>query len=184
MASTFGNHLKEKQILQAIVDLSDLTDAQQAHLKGCTACLAKKDRLDQMLFQVGNMARISAPNVVSRPVFTDRSAGFLSRPFFNFRPFIRIAVPVMFVLVIVTTVLVLKPAPVTHMTSEEKPMIDPEQLLSDIDSLIENPLPRGFQPMLSFSGVDSDEDFMEFIVPVPENDPLSNKTDEKGESIC
>lgn len=179
-----GNHLTEAQILQAVVDLSDLTDVQQAHLKGCPACLAKKDRLDHMLSQVGNMARASAPAVVSRPVFTDRPTAILPRSLFNFRPFIRIALPVVFVLVIVATVLVLKPAPVTHMASEEAPMIDPEQLLSDIDSLIENPLPQGFQPLLSFAGIDSEEDFMEFIVPVPEDDPLSNKTGEKGESIC
>jgi hypothetical protein len=146
--------------------------------------VAEKDRLGHMLSRLENMARASAPNVVSRPVFTDRPTGFLPRPFFNFRPFIRIAVPVMFVLVIVASALVLKPAPVTHMASEEKAMIDPEQLLSDIDSLIENPLPQGFQSMLSFAGIDLNEDFMEFIVPVPENDPLSNNSGEKGESKC
>ena len=58
------------------------------------------------------------------------------------------------------------------------------QPLADIDSLIENPLPQGFQSMISFTEIDPDEDFMEYIVPITENDPLSNIPGEKGESIC
>ena len=63
-------------------------------------------------------------------------------------------------------------------------MIDPEQLLFDIDRLIENPLPQELQNMVSFTEIDSDEDFMEYIVPVTENDPLSNIPGKKGENIC
>ena len=63
-------------------------------------------------------------------------------------------------------------------------MIDPEQLLSDIDRLIENPLPQELQSMISIAEIDPDEDFMEYIVPQTENDPLSNKQGKKGENIC
>jgi len=53
-----------------------------------------------------------------------------------------------------------------------------------MDSLIENPLPQGLQTMVSFVEIDPDEDFMETLVPVVENDPLSNIPGKKGENIC
>ena len=179
-----NEHLTEAQILQAIVDLSDLSDDQQVHLTACPVCVAEKDRLDRMLLQVGNMAKASVPSVVSRLVLPDRYPGFLQRWFFEVRPFVRIAVPALLVLVIITVALVLKPGQDMHTAFVEEQMIDPEQLLIDIDRLIENPLPQGLQSLVSFAEIDSDEDFMEYIVPVIENDPLSNIPGKKGENIC
>ncbi|MBW1865397.1 MAG: hypothetical protein JRI64_07185, partial [Deltaproteobacteria bacterium] len=154
------------------------------HLTACPVCVAEKDRLDRMLLQVGNMAKASAPAVVSRPVFLDRYSGFLKKWLFGVRPYVRIAVPALLILVIVTAALVLKPGQDMHIAFVEEQMIDPEQLLSDIDRLIENPLPQGLQAIVSFTEIDPDEDFMEYIVPVTENDPLSNIPGKKGENIC
>lgn len=184
MTSASNEHLAEKQILQAIVDSSDLSDDQKVHLTACPVCLTEKDRLDRMLLQVGNMARASAPAVMSRPVLPERHSGFLRGRFFDLHPFVRIAVPALLVLVVIMATLVLKPASDTHIASVKKQMIDPEQLLSDIDRLIENPLPQELQTMVSFAEIDPDEDFMEYIVPITENDPLSNISGNKGENIC
>lgn len=184
LTAASNEHLAEEQILQAIVDLSDLSDDQQVHLTTCPVCLAEKDRLDRMLLQIGNMARASAPAVVNRPVLPEKHAGFLQGWFFDFHPFVRIAVPALLILIVIMTTLVLKPDSDTHTAFVEKQMIDPEQLLSDIDRLIENPLPQELQTMVSFTGIDPDEDFMEYIVPTTENDPLSNMSGKKGENIC
>jgi hypothetical protein len=179
-----NEHLTEAQILRAIVDQSDLSDVQQAHLADCPVCMAEIDGLDQTLHRFGNLAMASVPETLSRPVLRDRDSGSQQRPFFDVRPFFRIAVPVFLVLIIVTTALVLRPDQDTNIASLDNQVIDPEQLLADIDSLIENPLPQGFQSMVSFTGIDPDEDFMEYVVPITENEPLSNKPGEKGESIC
>lgn len=184
MTAASNEHLTEELILQAIVDLSDLSDEQQVHLTTCPMCQAEKERLDRMLLQVGDMARASAPVVVNRPVLPERHSGFLLERFFNFQPFVRIAVPVLLVLVIIMASLVLKPDSDTHIAIVEQQMIDPEQLLSDIDRLIENPLPQELQTLVSFTGIDPDEDFMDYIVPTTENDPLSNVSGKKGENIC
>ena len=184
MTTTPNEHLAEAQILQAIVDLSDLSDDQQAHLAVCPVCVAEKDRLNRMLLQVGKMAKACAPAVVSRPVLPGRYSGFLQRWFFEVRPFVQIAVPALLVLIIITAVLVLKPDQDMHIAAVDEQMIDPEQLLSDIDRLIENPLPQELQTMVSFAEIDPDEDFMEYIVPMIENDPLSNIPGKKGENIC
>ena len=184
LIATSNKHLAEAQILQSLVDLSDLSGDQQAHLAACPVCMAEKNRLDRMLLQVGNMARASAPVVTSRPVLPDRHPGFLQRWFFDVRPLVRIAVPALLVLMVVTAVLVLKPDQDKHMSFVEKQTIDPEQLLSDIDRLIENPLPQGLQSLISIAEIDPDEDFMEYIVPTTENDPLSNISGKKGENIC
>ncbi len=184
MTATSSKHLAEAQILQAIVDLSDLSDDQQAHLRACTVCGAEKDRLERMLFQVGSMAKASAPTVIRRPVLPDKGPGFLQEWFFELRPLVRIAIPALLVLMVVTAALVLKPDQNKHMAYVTEQMIDPEQLLSDIDRLIENPLPQELQTMISIAEIDPDEDFMEYIVPQTENDPLSNKQGKKGENIC
>ncbi len=183
LTATSKKHLAEAQILQAIVDLSDLSDDQQAHLKACPVCRGEKDRLDRVLLQVGSMARASAPTVSRRPVFPDKRPGFL-QGWFEVRPLARIAVPALLLLIVATAVLVIKPDQDKHMAFVEEQMINPEQLLSDIDRLIENPLPRELQAMISITEIDPDEDFMEFIVPTTENDPLSNIPGKKGENIC
>ena len=179
-----NKHLDEAQILKAIVDLSDLSNDQQAHLAACPECLAEKARLDRMLLQVGEMAKASVPNGVRRPVLPDRSLSFLQKWFLDARPLVRITVPALLVLIIATAALVLKPDQDTHIAVLEKQMIDPEKLLSEMDSLIENPLPQELQTMVSFVEIDPDEDFMETLVPVTENDPLSNIPGKKGENIC
>lgn len=184
MTAKPNEHLAEAQILQAIVDLSDLSDAQRAHLVDCPVCMAEINGLEQGLDLVGNMARASVPEPLSRPVLTNRYSGSLQRPFFNVGPLFRMAVPVFLVLIIVTATLVLRHDSYTNTASLEIQMIDPEQLLADIDSLIDNPLPQEFQSMVSFTGIDPDEDFMEYIVPITENEPLSNIPGVKGESIC
>jgi hypothetical protein len=96
----------------------------------------------------------------------------------------RIAIPALLVLIVFTAALVLKPNQDKHIAFVAEQMIDPEQLLSDMDRLIENPLPQELQTLISITEIDPDEDFMEYIVPPAENDPLSNKQGEKGENIC
>ena len=184
MIATSNKHLEEEQILQAIVDISDLPNDQQAHLAACPVCLAEKGRLDKMLLQVGNMAKASAPAVTGRLVLPDRHPGFLQRWIFGAGPWARIAVPALLILILVTSVLVLQPDQDKHMSVVTEQTIDPEQLLSDIDRLIENPLPQELQTMISIVEIDPDEDFMEYIVPTTENDPLSNVPGKKGENIC
>jgi len=184
LTATSNKHLEEAQILQAIVDISDLPDDQQAHLAACPVCLAEKGRLDRMLLQLGNMARASAPAVTGRPVLPDRRPGFLQRWFFSARPSVRIAVPALMVLMVATAALVLTPDQDKHVFFVEEQTIDPEQLLSDIDGLIDNPFPQELQTMISIVEIDPDEDFMEYIVPTIETDPLSNVPGKKGEDIC
>lgn len=184
MTAPSNAHLAEAQILRAVVDPSDLSNDQQAHLTGCPVCMAEKNRLDRLLFQVGKMARASAPAVASRPVLADRRPVLLPGRFFKVRPLVRIAVPALLILIVVTAALVLKPDQDMHVTFVGEQMIDPQQLLSDIDRLIENPLPQELQTMISITEIDPDEDFMEYIVPATENDPLSNTPGKKGDSIC
>jgi len=177
-------HLSEDQILMSVVDVSDLPGAQQDHLATCPVCMAEKDHLKEMLLQVGTQAKASTPDVVRRTVLPDRSPSFLQKWFLDVRPLVRITVPALLVLIVAAAALVLKPDQDTHIAVLEEQMIDPEKLLSEMDGLIENPLPLGLQTMVSFVEIDPDEDFMETLVPVIENDPLSNIPGKKGENIC
>ena len=184
MTAKATEHLADNLILQAIVDPSDLSDPQQTHLAACPVCGAEKKRLEEMLLRLGNMAEASVPAVTGRPVLPESRPAWLQGRFFEIRSLARIAVPALVVLIVMTAVFVLNPGRDMHRASVDVRVMDPEQLLSDMDRLIENPLPQELQVMVSFAEIDPDDDFMDYIVPITENDPLSGLPGVKGENIC
>ncbi|MDY6855743.1 MAG: hypothetical protein SWO11_13755 [Thermodesulfobacteriota bacterium] len=48
-----GEHLSEHQIIQAVVDVTDLPYPLQDHLKKCPMCLIQKERLSLSSFAIG-----------------------------------------------------------------------------------------------------------------------------------
>jgi len=184
LTATTNEHLTDTLILQAIVDPSDLPDSQQIHLAACPICGAEKKDLEELLLRLGDMAEASVPAVTVRPVLPDDRQGWLQEHFLGFRSLVRIAVPALAAFIVVMTALVLYHGRDMHMASVEVRVMDPEQLLSDMDKLIENPLPQELQVMVSFAGIDPDDDFMDYIVPITENDPLSGLPGGKGENVC
>jgi len=63
-------------------------------------------------------------------------------------------------------------------------VVDAETLLNDIDRLVGNPLSQELQALISLTTSDADEDFMMYIVPTIDSDPLTRKPGAKGDSIC
>lgn len=178
-------HLNQQQILRAIVDMADLTDSQKAHLDACPRCGQKVKRLDTTLAQMGAMAEQSVPDP-SRPlVLSTEKPGFLESLTWNWRPYLRVAVPVVVVAIIAMTSLIVKNRIDKHILAlEEQDLIAAEQLMTEVHMLIENPLSADMQTLISIVETESDEEFIQYILPTIENDPLSNMPGKKGESIC
>lgn len=178
-------HLNQQQIIQAIVDTSDLTDSQKAHLSTCPRCGDRVNQLDTALARMGAMAEQSVPETTRPLVLATEKQGLLQRLAWNWRPYLRVAVPVMVVLIIAVASVIVKSRYDEHMLAlEEQDLMAAEQLMTEIHMLIENPLSADIQTLISIVETESDEEFIQYILPTIENDPLSNMPGKKGEFIC
>jgi len=184
MIARQNRHLTEAQLLQGIVDPSDLTGQQREHLTNCPDCQAEKEGLDSELLRLGHMATASVPKVEGRYALPARRRQPLRVRFFRERRITWIAAPALTMVLIFLTLFVSKPGQQTRVASVDQQIMDPETLLIDVDRLVENPLPEELQTLVSFTAIDTDEDFMMYIVPTIESDPLTRKPGAKGDSIC
>ena len=72
-------HLDENELIQAVVDASDLPESVQAHLAACIQCLNVKKSFEQELTNLGKMAEQFTPKPQRRiilPVKAPRSKFF------------------------------------------------------------------------------------------------------------
>lgn len=183
MNTDWNQHLDESWVLKAIVDPNDLSDSQKAHLETCNECTSRVEQIEGSLEQFGHQSRESVPKYDGRFVLPAEHLK-TGLNFHFIRPFYRIAIPALVAVIIVVAVFFPKPDHTTQVASVPPLVEDAEQLLSEIDLLIENPLPMGLQTMVSFTELDTDEDFMQYIVPNVEDDPLTNRSGKKGVRIC
>jgi hypothetical protein len=178
-------HLNQQQIIQAIVDISDLTDSQKAHLSACPRCGDSVNQLNTALARMGAMAAQSVPDAARPLVIPTKKPGLLQRLAWNWRPYFRVAVPVMVVLIIAVASVIVKSRHDKHMLAlEEQDLRAAEQLMTEVNMLIDNPLSADIQTLISIVETESDEEFIQYILPTIENDPLSNMSGKKGEFIC
>jgi hypothetical protein len=177
-------HLTEAQIIQAVVNRSDLSDDMLEHLATCLECRAEETRLCAALGQLGKMAQASVPKNEMRFAWPSGQSEKGKTGFFENRSITRMAVPALVLLMVVLGTLLINPDQKPHIKEMALHMIDPEQLLSDIDNLLETPVPPEFQTTVSFIEIDPEDDFMQDIVPRIENDPMTHRLKKKGVYIC
>ncbi len=177
-------HLTEVQIFQMLLDPSDLSETRKAHLAACSHCRAALEGLRDDLHQIENMALTTAPKSVGPIHLTARQASNPLTFFTGMRPLARLAVFALALVLVVGTVLFLNPGQKNHTVSDTHQTVDPELLLSEIDELVETPFAPEFQVTTSTSEIDGHEDFMQYIVPAIETDPITRSAGKKGESIC
>ena len=179
-----GCHLNENQIILAMVDEAELSLSLQEHLYSCPECRASKERLEQELERLGQMAEFFAPGPkkqVYLPAKKPRSAiGF----FGNWRAWVGVAATAACVIIAVwwygLTGISLEGG--VGMPAQERWEADP--LMTEINILVENALPKVY---IDISGeYDSvlEEEFMQFLVPPINNNSLSYDPGRKGERLC
>ena len=184
MTATTNDHLTDIQIYQMLLDPSDSSETSKTHLSTCPRCRVALDAIRDELQMVGNMARTTTPNSTGTFHLPARQSRNPFTIFIGMRPWPRLAVSALALFLVVGTVLLLNPAQIHRTAYETSQMPDPDQLLSEIDELVETPFASEFLLTTTTNEVDADEDFMEFIVPAVENDPMTRKTGKKGESLC
>jgi len=165
-------HLSEDHIIRAVVDHADLTRELQEHLSQCPQCGAKKRQAEENLAQLGRMAEQFSPTP-QRPI---RLPARQSRAFFLSRPWqfaLGTAFACLFIWVLAGPLL-FKDGPVRKAGVSTRDMIESDQqFMTDVAMLSENALPQEYMDMIGESDEDSDEDFMDFLIPSLEDDNVS-----------
>lgn len=198
MTVTSDDHLTEDQIFQMLLDPSDLSDNRKAHLTACSHCQTALDGLHDDLNQVEKLALETAPNSVGSFHLPAQQTRNPLSFFTAMRPLPRLVVSALALILLIGAVLFVNPGQENRTVFEIRHMADPDQLLSEIDALVETPFAPEFLLTTSVNDMDTDEDFMEYIVPIKEyivpfveyivppieNDPITRTTGRKGESLC
>ena len=184
MTTTTDTHLSDSQIYQSLLDPSDLSESGKAHLLTCSQCRTALDALRGELQTMENLALATTPKSTGkfRLPAQDRRSPFSIIS--GMKPFPRLTTSAIALFLVIGAVLLIYPTQKNPSLYEAGQILNPDQLLSEIDELVEASFTSEFLYTTSVSDLDADEDFMEYIVPVIEDDPITRITGKKGEYLC
>jgi hypothetical protein len=182
MKSQNQAHLKEEQVIWAVIDEKELTGEDQQHLLECQLCKRKVEQLKAELQEIGETAMVSVPPLtknITLPPEEVVQASYKSRwlPSFGAAAMAGLVLFVYF-LGMETT---MSPRFIA-LQSPDTPMED-EYLMEEIFEMVENPLSDALYQITGDNG-GFDEDFLEFIVPDIQEDFQSNNFIEGGIKQC
>jgi hypothetical protein len=174
------SHLGENDILQAVIDETDLPQRFKQHLNECSQCRSQKERIAQELARLGQLARRYAPEMQQRVTLT---ADRVRWPFFNWKFVFSAAAAATAIIVVGATVLFQsqQPAKVDNLAQN---MIEAERLMTEIDGLVENALPPVYLKIVGETDLNRDEEFLEFLIPDAGNEPRISVLTTKGPVRC
>jgi len=164
------DHLTEKEILTALVDEDDLEPVTAHHLKNCKNCRMKLLTLEKNFNALGNIAATVSPELPCPVRLEDIIAiEQKSRPWsrlsaWKIKPALSFTFAVVLILLVIWGLKIqfnIKrlPGDVPVETAESR------ELLSEIDRLVENAMPRDYYELTGIDENNTDEEYMDFIVP-------------------
>ena len=173
MNSDNKKHLNEKQLILAIVDAADLPASVQIHLAECGQCLESKQRFEQDLLNLGQMAERLAPKPQRRIVIPVRETKRTFLSSLNRRSLIAAAATVAAVLIVVwgTNLVINLPGHGTKNLTAE--MLEAERLMKEVNTLGDNALPPFYLEISGEKSPDYNEEFYQFLVPSIEQETIT-----------
>jgi predicted anti-sigma-YlaC factor YlaD len=173
-------HLEEDDILQAVIDDNDLSVLQQQHLVACPQCRTRKEQLENELARLGQLADRYAPEPQKRIMVAEQK---VRPPFLNWRNAFSAAAVAAVILVMWGTGLIQKQQQ-GNIGNLAQDMIEAEKLMTQINMLVENALPQVYLDIVGETGLDLDEDFMDFLIPTNESAAQISASAKKGSILC
>ncbi len=184
MTASTDDHLSDIQIFESLLNPADLSETGNAHLAECLQCQTALDELRDDLQNVENLALAAAPKPTGSFRIPTRQAIRPLSIFTGWLSFPRLVASALSLFLVVGALLLINPDQKNPTVSEISQALDPDQLLSEIDELVETPFAAEFVPTTSIDELDADDDFMEYIVPLIETDPITRTPGRKGELLC
>ncbi|MCK4986621.1 MAG: hypothetical protein KAS40_13920 [Desulfobacterales bacterium] len=173
-------HLEEDDILQAVVDDTDLSVLQQQHLVECSQCRTRKERLEHELGRLGQLAERYAPKPQKRVIVAEQK---VRSPLLNWRIAFSAAAVAAVILVVWGTSLIQnhQQGSIGNLAQD---MVEAERLMTQVNILVENALPQVYLDIVGETSLNLDEDFMDFLIPTPEDTPRISAFAKKGSILC
>jgi hypothetical protein len=164
-------HLTEKEIIQAVVDETDLVESLREHLSVCQICRNEKERLENQLIRLGQKAERLAPLSGERFKLPSEEV-FLKTPRLWRWQWQSLLAAGVAAAIIITVVLLKAPFPTSLENSNTQwsnGFVEDEQLMAEVSSLVENSLPTIYFGLSGESIPGVSEEFINFVIPDSEN---------------
>jgi hypothetical protein len=162
-------HLRDEQVLWAVIDKKELAVDLQQHLLECQVCNAKVETFRQDLLGFGLKAKQAVPPF-SRPVKLPAAKPSGDRHYGGWLPFFGAAamagLVVFFYFMGMKTI---TPDQFPTFQSQEA-LLEDEALMREISEIVEYPLSKDIYEITGENGTGYDEDFLDFIVPDMQDD--------------
>jgi hypothetical protein len=183
MKSDSLQHLDEDQLIQAVVDTTDLPQTVQTHLSQCARCQTGKNNFENELTRLSQKVEQFTPQPQRRILLPVQKS---KKPFLNlldWRNLVAAAAAITAVFILVwgtNTVRNLSGTGTENMTAE---MMEAEKLMTEVNTLVDNALPPFYLEISGEKNADYDEEFYQFLVPTIGDKTFSDRG-KKGTSLC
>ena len=181
MTQTRTAHLDDQELDRALVDAAGLAHGRGAHLAACPLCRSAVDRSRKELAALGRQAADLSPAPRKPIVLPAASSRQRSRWILPWPA--AVGATVMVVLAVFSFYLNRIEDPVRDTGVVVEQVAEADRLMQEAGWLAEDALPETFQAIADTDGFDFEE-FIEFVVPSPNNDPLSYTPIRKGDGLC
>jgi len=173
-------HLAEDDMLQAVIDDTDLSTLQQQHMAECSRCRSRKERLENELAHLGRLAERYAPEPLRRVTVAHDKV----RSPFSIRGFAFSAAAVAAAIIVVWATFLIRNQQQGSIGNLAQNMVEAERLMTEINVLVENALPQVYLDIVGETNVNLDEDFIDFLIPTNEGVPRISALAKKGSILC
>jgi len=173
-------HLAEDEILQAVIEETDLSVLQQQHLAECSQCRSNKERIQNELKQLGRLAERFAPDLPGRITLAQdkiRSPLLIRRFAFGFAAAAA-------AIIVVWAAFLIQNRQARNVGNLAQNMVEAERLMTEINGLVENALPPVYLDIVGETRLSQDEDFMDFLIPDNGGSPRISALAKKGSISC
>ena len=176
------SHLGENAILRAIIDDTDLSKRQRQHLLECSQCRAQKQQLENELDRLGQLAEQYAPETQRRVRVPEQK---VRTPFFSRGFAFSAAAAAALVIVVWAAIWVRSPQQEQgRIGNLAQNMVEAERLMTEIDVLVENALPRVYLDIVGETNLNQDQDFFDFLIPTNDDATQISVFVKKGSTLC
>lgn len=184
MKSGNMQHLDEEQLVQAVVDTTDLPESVQAHLAECGQCLAGKNSFELELIQLSQKAEQLAPKPQRRIIVPVQKP---KNPFWNlleWRNLVAAAATVAAVFILVWGTNIVRNLSEPGAENLAAEMVEAERLMTEVNTLVDNALPPFYLVISGENNSAYDDEFYQFLIPAIEDKTLTSDRGKKGTSLC
>lgn len=177
-------HLSEGQLLDAIIDMAEMSSDLRDHLNACPQCRRARYQSERGLEQLGQTAARYVPVPRKRIVIPIEESSRGMVWFRQWRASMGVAATALALIILVWGS---DPIHVTPGNNDSNLVLEnqeAEMLIMEVNMLVENVLPQLYLEICAESELDFNDEFIQYIVPVLKDNPVPLISREKGVRLC